>query len=82
VFNDSVSILQSPVGRPVSGKLVSPDSGVTVSFQNTFPPAAPGAAVVQTGTPHLHRLPPGHLQGKLTFHTHLNDRLKLDAIVQ
>jgi hypothetical protein len=65
--------------------MVTPDGGVTVSFQNTFPPAASSPAVVQTGTPHLHRLPPGHLQGQLTIQTHLNDRLfhneqELDAI--
>ncbi|PSN55751.1 hypothetical protein C0J52_04799, partial [Blattella germanica] len=63
-------IAQKPtLGRPVvAGRMVSPDGGVAVSFQNTFPSAASSPAVVPSAAGHLQRIPPGHLQGEFKLY--------------
>ena len=60
---------QPTLTRPVvTGRIVSPDEGVAVSFQNTFPSPA-STPTVSSSAGHLQRLPPGHLQGKIVILT-------------
>jgi len=59
-------VSQPSVCRPVvAGRMVSPDGGVAVSFQSTFPPAVSSPSVVSAGVAPLQCLPPGHLQGNV-----------------